>query len=423
MNVLVIGSGGREHAIVRALTESKTVSCVFCTPSSDAIQKSAEFFTADLNDNRLLEAELKEKNISLVVIGPEAPLVEGLADRIQKLEIPVFGPSLDGAKLEASKIYAKEFMKKAEVPTAQYFKVNSVESTLSQSQNFQSPWVLKANGLAAGKGVFICKTQKELEDSAKFLFEAKGLGDSGSEALLEEYLPGWELSFLVLTNGEEFEALPLAQDHKRLLDGDAGPNTGGMGAVAPVAIDEELSETILTKIVKPSVDQLNTEKIHYRGVLYIGIMVTESGPSVLEYNVRFGDPETQILLPLLDGDWGSVFQEVANGKVPKLNWKKKCSSVVVMASEGYPESPKKNVIVKGDVFFKSENSYFLHAGTRFDPLNGWVTNGGRVLNAIGIGDSVQESLDAAYDAASKVQWDGVQIRKDIGKRQINEETE
>ncbi|MCB0394193.1 MAG: phosphoribosylamine--glycine ligase, partial [Bdellovibrionales bacterium] len=258
----------------------------------------------------------------------------------------------------------------------------------------------------------------ELEIAAKDLFEKKKLGRAGSTALLEEGLVGWELSYFVITNGSKWAALPVAQDHKRLLDGDLGPNTGGMGAVAPLRLEENLKSRIEKEIVQPTVDRLNLEGTVYRGVLFIGVMCTPDGPKVLEYNVRFGDPETQVLMPLLNGDWAQVFLEIAKGEVPDLNWRDVYSAVVVLAAEGYPDQPVKGAPISGDLLMSNKNSYVLSAGVRFDPREGWLTNGGRVLNSVGLGDSLEDALNNAYSNVEKISWPGIQYRKDIGSKQI-----
>jgi phosphoribosylamine--glycine ligase len=248
------------------------------------------------------------------------------------------------------------------------------------------------------------------------LFERKTLGQAGRRALLEQFQPGYELSYLVLTNGQAGEAFPLAQDHKRLGDGDKGPNTGGMGVVGPIEIDPALRARIETEIVQPTLRHLGGSGMLYRGVLYIGIMVTSAGPTVLEFNVRFGDPEAQVILPLLDGDWGQAFAKLAAGELTPLKWKPMYASCVVMAAPGYPEAPEKGVVISGDLGHQTASSYFLHAGTGKSPLGEWVTSGGRVLNAIGLGSTMQEALSAAYAQARSANWPGLLMRRDIGSK-------
>jgi len=332
--------------------------------------------------------------------------------------VQVVGPSQIAAQLEGSKVFAKEFMVNAGVPTAAFEVVEDVAGTLKAAAAFTPPYVLKADGLAAGKGVFLCDTLAELKEAAESLFEKKTLGAAGNKALLEQYQDGFEISYLVLTNGVRSEAMPLAQDHKRLRDDDVGPNTGGMGVVAPLSIDPALREKIETTIVQPTIRHLQGSGLLYRGVLYIGVMVTASGPTVLEFNVRFGDPEAQVIMPLLDGDWGYVFTQLANGELVPMKWKNLHMACVVQAAPGYPDTPEKGVVLEGDVGYQDSSSYFLHAGTAKSPLGQWITNGGRVLNAVGMGSSLKEAIHSAYKQAKHVTWKNMQMRKDIGAKQL-----
>jgi phosphoribosylamine--glycine ligase len=418
MKVLVIGSGGREHAIIKAVSQSKKIKKLFCSPGSDAIARFAECIYLDLENFEELGHSLKELAPDLVIVGPEEPLVRGIADKIRSLNIPVFGPTKAGALLEGSKIASKKFMESAGVPTAQFIEVTTVEQTMIAAKAFKSPWILKADGLAAGKGVFICKTLEELESSAKDIFVNLKLGEAGKKAVLEENLPGWEMSYFVLTDGKSSKSLPVAQDHKRLKEKDQGPNTGGMGAVAPIKLESDLIEKIEKLIVAPSIKELENQKIDYRGVLFIGIMVTDEGPKVLEYNTRFGDPETQVLLPLLDGDWLDVFLSVANGELPNLKWNDLFSCVVIGAAEGYPDSPVKGTPIDGDILLNESDAYIINSGTRLDPLKGWVTNGGRVLGFVGLGKSLDRAIQNAYKISDQVKWNGMQVRRDIGGKQV-----
>lgn len=416
MRFLVLGQGGREHALVRALKFSPSVTEVHASPGSEGISQEAVCHKVDFSDAKAVEQFIKKYQFDCVVIGPENYLVQGVGDQIRALGVEVVGPSTIAAQLEGSKIFAKEFMVRAGVPTSAFEVVDNVADTLRAAQKFTPPYVLKADGLAAGKGVFLCATLPELKAAAESLFEQKSLGVAGQRALLEQFQEGYELSYLVLTNGSQHEALPIAQDHKRLSDGDEGPNTGGMGVVGPMVIDQSLRELIETSIVQPSVRNLQGSGLLYRGVLYIGVMVTPKGPTVLEYNVRFGDPEAQIILPLLDGDWGYVFSRLAHGEMAPLKWKNMQMACVVQAAPGYPDAPEKNVVIEGDLGWQSPSSYFLHAGTAKNERGQWVTNGGRVLNAVGMGSSRAEALKAAYAQAKHVAWKGMQMRTDIGAK-------
>ncbi len=416
MKFLVTGQGGREHALVKALKLSPSVKEVHCMPGSDGISHDALCHPWDQKDHNVVCAFVKKLGIDVVVLGPDAHLAMGLADSLRQSGALVVGPGAHEAQLESSKLFAKDFMTKAGIPTARYQEVFSVEATLTAAKNFSPPFVFKADGLAAGKGVIICNNIGELKDAAIKVFEKKEFGAAGSRAFLEEFAPGWELSYLILTNGREYQAMPVAQDHKRIFDNDKGPNTGGMGTVAPLKISTENIKAIESKILNPTLQQMQKEKFNFRGILFIGMMMTAKGPSVLEFNVRFGDPETQVIMPLLDGDWGMVFANLARGEVTPLKWKQLASACVVLAAEGYPDSPKKDITILGDVFAESSSGYFLHAGTKKSPDGKWKTNGGRVINAIGIGSSLEAAVRKAYQQAEKVKWNGVQLRTDIGKK-------
>lgn len=420
-NILVVGQGGREHALVRALRQSKSVENVHALPGSDGIALDAKCHNVDWKKFDEVLRVVRDQKIQLVVIGPEIPLEGGLSDFLRAQSVDVLAPSQEAARLESSKIFSKEFMIEAGVPTARHFVVRTVAETLKGAEAFAPPYVLKADGLAAGKGVFICKTLEDLRVAASDLFEKKILGVAGAQALLEEFSPGYEISYLVLTNGKESRPLILAQDHKRLLDHDEGPNTGGMGVVAPVEIDSALREVIDREVVERSVQHLAKRGLMFRGVLFIGLMITPEGPSVLEYNTRFGDPETQVILPLLDGDWGQVFSELAQGRMTDLKWKPLSAACVVLAAQGYPDSPVKGaaITLPGEA---SSTRYLLHAGTARSSSGArsgdWVTAGGRVLNAVGIGGSLRDAINAAYDIAREVKSDALVMRTDIGRRQL-----
>ncbi len=415
MNVLVIGQGGREHALVRSLNESPSVTQVHAIPGNDGMAEIILCHKLDWKNEDKLLGFIKRNEIELVVIGPEDPLVYGLADILRIKGVLVFGPSKEGAKLEGSKIFSKEFMQAAGVPTASFKEVSSVDEVKDAYIHFEPPYVLKADGLAGGKGVVICETPEELFKNADEFFVKNRFGRAGQRALLEQFQEGWELSFHVLTNGREYVSMPLAQDHKRLADGDKGPNTGGMGTVAPLGISESLRSQIETEIIEPVFQELSRRGIIYRGVLYIGLMITESGPQVIEFNCRFGDPEAQVMFPLLNGDWGEVLRAVAKGEMPQMSWRFLHTACVVLASPGYPESPVKDLKIKGNLFEQTPSSYFLHGGTRKSDV-GWVTCGGRVLNAVGLGSTAKEASEKAYALSEKVSWQGLQKRTDVGHR-------
>ena len=414
MNVLVLGKGGREQALVRALAHSPKVQQVFALPGRSGFEPQATCLPNQTLEKNFLKELIKTKNIKLVVIGPEKELAEGWSDFFRSLNVPTFGPSQEAAQLESSKIFSKHFMSSVGIPTSRFEEVSSVENVLNSSSQFGFPVVLKADGLAAGKGVFICHNKKELEESARLLFEKKIFGPSGEKALLEVFQKGEELSVFVLTNGNDYTLLPFARDYKKLKESNIGPNTGGMGAFAPYNISLDLQKNIVTTIVQPSIEGLKKNNLFYRGVLYIGLMIVDQKPFVLEYNVRFGDPEAQVLLPLLEGDWAEVFLSVAEGRLLDLHWKKNAfASCVVLAAEGYPSKPVTGVSIHGNIVFESSHSYFLHAGTKKTNTE-WVTDGGRVLNAVGLGNNKKESLQHAYKQAAQVHWPRMQMRSDIG---------
>lgn len=419
MKFLVIGQGGREHAIVKALSRSPSVTQIHAIPGNNGMAREAICHDMNWQDFENLTNFCHRMEIDCVVIGPENPLVDGLSDRLRERGVIVFGPSAEAAQLEGSKIYAKRFMEQVQAPTARYAVVKSVQDVENQLSSFTPPYVLKADGLAGGKGVYICKDKAELMERSRDLFEKKVLGDAGKQALLEQFQPGWEMSYLVLTNGSEFAALPVAQDHKRLKDQDAGPNTGGMGTLAPVPVSPDLQQKIDEQIVRPTVEGLKKNALIYRGVIFIGLMITEDGPKILEYNVRFGDPETQVILPLIENDWGQVFYEVACGRLPKIRQRNVSACCVVLAAPGYPDAPQKGVRINGDPTEDFSSSYFLHAGTTRSADGQWLVNGGRALNAVGIGSTPQEAIQHAYQLSEKVSWDGLQKRSDIGAKITN----
>ncbi len=357
--------------------------------------------------------EANEKT-DLAVIGPEAELLEGMADQLRSKGIPAFGPSREAAELEGSKKFSKDFMNEFGIPCGQSVEVESSKETMKAAEGFQAPYVLKASGLCAGKGVFICQNKTELQKAADALFEDKIFGEAGSLALLEEYLAGDEVSYFVLTNGSEHTSLPVFRDHKRLQDEDRGPNTGGMGVVGPIHLDPETLKVIESEIVEPTIAGFQKRGFDYRGVVFIGIMLTERGPKVLEYNVRFGDPEAQCIFGTLQIDLGEALLKIANGEIPKLQFSSDKIACVVLAAPGYPDSPKKGDPIEGDFLKKSGHSYGLAAGVR-EEKGRFYTDGGRVLNIIGTGKDFQSAIQAAYNRAQSISWPGLQKRMDIGK--------
>ena len=408
MNILVIGKGGREHAIVQAIKKS---SHCYCFPGREGFNVPL-FQTFPVSTVEDLIPEMQEKKIDLVVIGPEVELSQGWSDIFRSHNFSVFGPSQQASQLESSKIFAKEFMARADIPTARYFVVQNVKETLEKAKNLSPPYVLKADGLAAGKGVFICPHEKSLKENAQKIFEDKIFGPAGKKALLEEFQEGKELSVFILTDGEDYRVLPLAQDYKKHHEGGKGLNTGGMGAVAPIHIRSEVWKDIEENILKSTVEQIKKDRLFYRGVLYVGLILTAHGVKVLEYNVRFGDPECQVTLPLLDMDIAKLFYDVAQGHLPNLKFNNLFSCCVVLSEKGYPENPKKGDLISASLTEDSRTAYFLHAGTR-KSQEGFVVDGGRVLNAIGIGLSREQARTQAYDLLNSFPHP-LYFRKDIG---------
>lgn len=413
MNILILGSGGREHAVAKCFSQSVLCKQMYCCTENAGLSQIATSLKLDLKNHQLVVDECKKLSISFVFIGPEDPLVDGLADSLRQNDIAVFGPSKEAAQLEGSKIFAKNFMQQAGVPTAASVNVKNVEQTLKAAENFTAPYVLKADGLAAGKGVFICDTTDELKSAAEKIFVQKIFGEAGSIALLEQNLKGYELSYLVLTDGHNFQALPIAQDHKRLLDNNKGPNTGGMGTIAPLKISHPLNEKILQKVVEPSIQQLEKNNYLFRGVLFIGLMVVDNEPYVLEYNVRFGDPETQVILPLIKNDILELFYNLSQGTLNTVETNSLYSFCIVNAAEGYPESGVKDTAI--ELPASNNSSYILHAGTKLDQSKKLVVNGGRVLNVVSVSNSLEQARKLAYELNDKIKMQGRQFRTDLGQ--------
>lgn len=458
LHVVLIGAGGREHALAKEIASSSLVvrltlatglkesslaqgmidHCLtLARERSQQTQKPLEVsvlnFLLHPPFSELFAALGSLESPDLMVIGPEQPLADGLGDAARRAGIAVFGPSQDGARLEASKVFAKELMIAAGVRTARSVAVQSVqdvENAIKENgpaHHFQTPYVLKADGLCAGKGVFILKTQEELIHQARLLFDKRILGDAGSVALIEEFSTGTELSHLVLVNNSNHVAMPPARDHKRLLNGDLGPNTGGMGVVAPVEMQTGLAGQIEEEIVVPVLREIKRRGIDFRGVLYIGLMLTPDGPSVLEFNTRFGDPEAQALLPLFkDSDTfvRTVYRIATAQRLPpasELFVANRHVAVLVLAAKGYPENPVAGAPIEGLTEAGApqrgnHSVYVLHAGTQKSKDNVWQTRGGRVLNVVATSpQSLDTALDLAHQVASGIRWDGRQMRTDIGR--------
>jgi phosphoribosylamine--glycine ligase len=424
MNVLLIGSGGREHALALALSKSKTLNKLFCAPGNTGTKNLAENIQLNIYSNDLIDF-CRINDISLVIIGPEQPLVDGISDKLRANGIKVFGPNQNAAEIEGNKAFAKKLMRNYSIPTAQFqvFTKRSHQIALNYLKSISYPTVIKASGLAAGKGVVICNDYKAAEKTLKEYFEDEIFGDSGKTVVIEEFLEGEEASIFAITDGERYIILPASQDHKRALDGDKGKNTGGMGAYAPAKIiDSKLLEEIKTKIIKPTLRALSEENRKYIGCLYAGIILTKNGPKVIEFNCRFGDPETQVVLPLIDGDILKLFYSAASEKldINSVKYNGGTSVCVVAVSEGYPDNYKKGFEIKGiNRFSDSKNIIVYHAGTKEENDN-IVTNGGRVLGITSVinSDNLKLAKKEAYKALSKIKFNGITFRKDIADKGI-----
>jgi phosphoribosylamine---glycine ligase len=418
--VLVLGGGGREHALVRALLRSPQKPEVICAPGNAGIARDRVRCVAlDPEDAGAVVDCAREEGITLVVVGPEAPLVAGVVDALTEAGIPAFGPTREAARIEGSKRHAKELMQAVGVPTAAYEVVRSEQEALDRIAEGDFPVVLKADTLAAGKGVFICTDEDEAREAARTLFTERRFGDT--EVVVEEFLEGEELSLLALCDGERAVAMAPAQDYKRIRDGDEGPNTGGMGSYSPVpGIDREHADALALAVHQPIVDEMRRRGTPFHGVLYAGLMMTSAGPKVLEYNCRFGDPETQAVLPRLRSDILSLLERAARpGGLAgsSVEWSGEWAVTVVLASAGYPDSSSKGDEIRGLRTIDSLEVEVLHAGTA--EVDGkCVTNGGRVLNVTGIGATPAEARDRAYSAAERIQFEGKQMRNDIAARAV-----
>jgi phosphoribosylamine--glycine ligase len=421
MKVFVIGSGGREHALVWALARSPIVKQIYSATTNAGIVKQTTVAAVNAADvNSIAEFAAREK-IDLVVIGPEQPLVDGLADALIKRGVAVFGPSRAAARLEGSKVFAKEFMSRHNIPTARYLVADNAQDAVRavSGGSFDFPVVVKAEGLAAGKGVIIAEDEAQARQAIVDLQVDRKLGEAGARLVIEECLAGRELSYLVFSDGKDYAPMPVAQDHKRAFDGDRGPNTGGMGAFsAPGLLDVELEQRIVSEVVGPTLDAARAEGFPFRGVLYCGLMITTDGPKTLEYNVRFGDPETQAILRRLDSDFAEIALAVARGRLSdaRLRWSDEAATCVVMASAGYPGSYSTGKTIIGiDEAESLAGVVVFHAGTRLRADGEIETAGGRALGVTARAATLDEATAWAYEAVSKIRFDGMQFRRDIGR--------
>lgn len=420
MQVLVIGGGGREHALVWKLKQSPLVEKIWSAPGNGGIAAEAECVAADAGDVAAIVALAEKIHPDLTIVGPELPLVNGLTDTFRERNWPIVGPSKQAARLEGSKIFSKEFLLRHKIPTARmYGAYDSAKEACAALESVDWPVVIKADGLCAGKGVFLAPDQGAAKDFIERVIEKGELGPGGKRILVEQTLEGDELSFMILTDGECYGPLVPTRDHKRVFDGNEGPNTGGMGAYSTDdLLPDELRKTIIFNILEPTLRGLATDGIRYQGFLYIGLMLTESGPKVLEFNCRLGDPETQAIVARMDFDLAEVLRDVAEGKLDpsKLRWKPGASACVVLASGGYPGKFMSGRVIDGlTAIAEQDGVVVFHAGTKREGVS-ILTNGGRVLGLTALGSSLHGALSAVYSAAGRIHFEGMHYRRDIGAR-------
>jgi phosphoribosylamine--glycine ligase len=424
MKILIIGSGGREHAIAHKLSESKGVSEIFIAPGNAGTNQIGKNVLLDVNNQQEVINFCNQKKIDLIVIGPEVPLVEGLADILRKNNFNVFGPDKEAAAIEGNKKFAKELMQEYKIPTAQFktFNKDEYETAKEYLNNSKYPVVIKASGLAAGKGVIIAQSKEEALNSLKEIMQEEIFGNAGKEIVIEEFLEGEELSVFAITDGDNYVLLPAAQDHKRIGEGDTGKNTGGMGAYAPLSfVDSEIISEIENFVVKPTLKALKEKNKKFNGCLYCGLINTKDGIKVIEFNCRFGDPETQVVLPLLEGDFFELLYSTAKDKINKnaVKYNGGSAMCVVTVSGGYPDKYQKGFEIKGLEEINNPNIQIIHAGTKLE--NGKIlTNGGRVLNVVSFLDEnkLRCCKTMCYDAIAKVEYKDKYYRTDIGFRAI-----
>lgn len=418
MKILMIGSGGREHALIKKLLESPKVEKIYCAPGNGGIACDAENVNISAMNIEGVVNFSKENKIDLVFVAPDDPLAAGMVDALEAEGIRAFGPKKAAAEIEASKVFSKNLMKKYGIPTADYQVFDNSKDALDYVvNNNMAPVVVKADGLALGKGVLICQTVEDAKAAIHSIMDDKKFGESGSRVVIEEFLTGPEVSVLSFTDGKCVKPMVSSKDHKRALDGDKGLNTGGMGTISPNPYyTDEMAEICRKTIFEPTIEAMNKEGRTFKGCLYFGLMLTPKGPKVIEYNARFGDPETQVVLPRLETDLVDICEAVIDGTLGDLDikWKKGAAACVVMASGGYPESYKKGIEMSGlDEKGGVEGAIVYHAGTKLE--NGkFYTNGGRVLGVTAVDDTLEGALKKAYEAVEKISFEGAHYRKDIG---------
>jgi len=417
MKILVVGSGGREHAILWKLKQNPKVTELFCAPGNGGISEIAECVPINAMDIDGMVKFSLEKSMDMVIVAPDDPLAAGMVDALENAGIRAFGPRKNAAIIEASKVFSKNLMKKYNIPTAAYESFSDSKSAIEYVKTAKLPLVVKADGLALGKGVLICHTREEALSAVSMIMEDKKFGDAGQKIVVEEFMTGPEVSVLAFTDGKTIVPMVSSQDHKRAYDNDQGLNTGGMGAFSPSRVyTEELQEECMRTIFIPTIKAMNLEGRPFKGVLYFGLMLTSDGPKVLEYNARFGDPETQVVLPRLETDLVEIFDAIIDEKLDTINisWKQDCAVCVIMASGGYPESYVKGYEITGLESVKNQKDIILfHAGTKKENEK-FYTNGGRVLGVTAVGKNIEAAREKAYKAVSAIHFENVHYRKDIG---------
>ncbi len=420
MKVLIVGSGGREHAIAWKVAQSKKVEKIYCAPGNAGISQVAECVSIGAMEFDKLVAFAKEKEIDLTIIGMDDPLVGGVVDAFEAEGLRVFGPRKNAAILEGSKAFSKDLMKKYNIPTAAYENFTDMEKALEYLQTAKMPIVVKASGLALGKGVIICQTKEEAEEAVKEMMADGKFGAAGNEIVIEEFMTGREVSVLSFVDGNTIKIMSSAQDHKRAKDGDQGLNTGGMGNFSPSPFYTEEVDAFCQKyIYQPTVDAMKAEGRPFKGIIFFGLMLTPDGPKVLEYNARFGDPEAQVVLPRLENDIVDVFEACIDGKLDEVDLKfdnNRATVCVILASDGYPLAYQKGFVIEGlEKFENNEGYYVFHSGTKFNEKGQFITNGGRVLGVTANGATLKEARANAYKATEWVQFENKYMRTDIGK--------
>ena len=419
MNILMIGSGGREHALIKKLLESPKCTKLYCAPGNGGISKDAECVNISVMDKEKMVEFAKTNAIDLVFVAPDDPLADGMVDAFDEAGIRAFGPNKNAAIIEASKVFSKDLMKKYNIPTAMYETFdNSAEAVDFIEKNNTYPIVIKADGLALGKGVIIAKDFDEAKEAVTSIMEDKKFGASGNHIVVEEFLTGPEVSVLAFTDGKCVKPMVSSKDHKRAYDNDEGLNTGGMGTISPNPYySDEIAQVCMDTIFIPTINAMNSEGRPFKGCLYFGLMITPNGPKVIEYNARFGDPEAQVVLPRLDTDLVDICEAVIDEKLSDLDikWKDGAAACVVIASGGYPVSYEKGKVISGlDENGQVDGAIVYHAGTKFEDGN-FLTNGGRVLGVTAIADNLDNALEKAYNAVSQIKFDDMHFRTDIGR--------